>query len=142
MANKKITDATQISTMSGSDKLFVNSGDDLKQITLDQAVAASTPVQQLNSNLINTNSEVNKLSQWKASDYLVNVDLNNLTQNGVYLLGCNIRNCFAPDLWSPMIVIGNGTDTIRQIVFSTTGIYVRSKQINQWNSWVDAIVFG
>ena len=40
MANKKITDATQISTMSGSDKLFVNSGDDLKQITLDQAVAA------------------------------------------------------------------------------------------------------
>ena len=48
MANKKITDATQISTMSGSDKLFVNSGDDLKQITLDQAVAASTPVQQLN----------------------------------------------------------------------------------------------
>lgn len=51
MANKKITDATQISTMSGSDKLFVNSGDDLKQITLDQAVAASTPVQQLNSNL-------------------------------------------------------------------------------------------
>ena len=52
MANKKITDATQISTMSGSDKLFVNSGDDLKQITLDQAVAASTPVQQLNSNTI------------------------------------------------------------------------------------------
>lgn len=51
MANKKITDATQISTMSGSDKLFVNSGDDLKQITLDQAVAASTPVQQLNSNI-------------------------------------------------------------------------------------------
>lgn len=53
MANKKITDATQISTMSGSDKLFVNSGDDLKQITLDQAVAASTPVQQLNNNMIN-----------------------------------------------------------------------------------------
>ena len=51
MANKKITDATQISTMSGSDKLFDNSGDDLKQITLDQAVAASTPVQQLNSNI-------------------------------------------------------------------------------------------
>ncbi len=51
MANKKITDATQISTMSGSDKLFVNSGDDLKQITLDQAVAASTPVQQLNNNI-------------------------------------------------------------------------------------------
>ena len=48
---------------------------------------------------------------------MINVDLNNLTQNGVYLLGCNIRNCFAPDLWSPMIVIGNGNDTIRQIIF-------------------------
>ena len=73
---------------------------------------------------------------------MINVDLNNLTQNGVYLLGCNIRNCFAPDLWSPMIVIGNGNDTIRQIIFLPAGVYIRVKQDNQWASWVDAIVFG
>ena len=71
-----------------------------------------------------------------------NVDLNNLTQNGVYLLGQNIRNCFEANVWSPMIVIGNGGDTIRQIIFSSYGVYIRVKQSNQWASWVDAIVFG
>ena len=51
MANKKITDATAVTSMAGTDKLFVNSGGDLKQIELDKAVAASTPVKTLNSNL-------------------------------------------------------------------------------------------
>lgn len=80
MANKKITDATQISTMSGSDKLFVNSGDDLKQITLDQAVAASTPVQQLNSNI-----EFSTLVR-KAKNLEPNTDLNTITTSGIYYL--------------------------------------------------------
>ena len=80
MANKKITDATQISTMSGSDKLFVNSGDDLKQITLDQAVAASTPVQQLNNNI-----EFSTLVR-KAKNLEPNTDLNTITTSGIYYL--------------------------------------------------------
>ena len=58
------------------------------------------------------------------------------------MLGYNIINCFNSEPWSPMIVIGNGGDTIRQIVFSTTGVYIRANQNNQWASWVDAIVFG
>lgn len=51
MANKKITDVSTITSMAGTDKLFVNSGGDLKQIALDTAIANSTPVQTLNSNL-------------------------------------------------------------------------------------------
>lgn len=36
-----------------------------------------------------------------------------------------------------MIVIGNGNDTIRQIiVYSESNIYIRVKQINEWQSWV------
>ena len=54
----------------------------------------------------------------------------------------NIINCFEGNVWSPMIVIGNDGDTIRQIVFSQTCVYIRVKQNNQWASWVDAIVFG
>lgn len=49
--NMKITDAGTITSMNGTDKVFVNSGDDLKQITLDNAVANSTPVKTLSSNL-------------------------------------------------------------------------------------------
>ena len=56
MANKKITDVSTITSMAGTDKLFVNSGGDLKQIALDTAVANSTPVQTLNSNLGNNNA--------------------------------------------------------------------------------------
>lgn len=51
--NMKITDASTITTMAGTDKMFVNSGGDLKQIELDKAVAASEPVKTLNSNLGN-----------------------------------------------------------------------------------------
>lgn len=51
--NMKITDAGTITSMNGTDKVFVNSGDDLKQITLDNAVANSTPVKTLSSNLGN-----------------------------------------------------------------------------------------
>lgn len=49
--NKKITDASTITSMAGTDKVFVNSGGDLKQMELDKMVAASAPVQTLNSNL-------------------------------------------------------------------------------------------
>lgn len=34
MANKKITDATTITSMATTDKVFVNSGSDIKQIPL------------------------------------------------------------------------------------------------------------
>lgn len=49
----------------------------------------------------------------------------------------NIINCFEGDVWSPMIVIGNDGDTIRQIIVSSeSNIYIRAKQSNEWQSWV------
>ena len=56
--NKKITDASTITSMAGTDKVFVNSGGDLKQMELDKMVAASAPVQTLNSNLETINNSI------------------------------------------------------------------------------------
>lgn len=36
MANKPITSATAVSTIANTDKIFVNSGNDLKQITIGE----------------------------------------------------------------------------------------------------------
>ena len=36
MANKPITSATAVSTIANTDKIFVNSGNDLKQITVGE----------------------------------------------------------------------------------------------------------
>lgn len=51
MANKKITDATTATSVAGTDKVFLNQGGDLKQVSLNSAVAKSQAVQTLNSNL-------------------------------------------------------------------------------------------
>lgn len=136
MANKKITDATQISTMSGSDKLFVNSGDDLKQITLDQAVAASTPVQQLNNNI-----EFSTLVK-KAKDLQPKSDLNNITTSGIYYLDStpewlnaptsNATNCY-------LIVFALNTKRCTQIILPGNAdyIYYRSTFTDNesWKKW-------
>ena len=80
MANKKITDVSTITSMAGTDKLFVNSGGDLKQIALDTAVANSTPVQTLNSNLgdIANNQLLSKAKLLTSSDDLYKL------QPGIY----------------------------------------------------------
>lgn len=136
MANKKITDATQISTMSGSDKLFVNSGDDLKQITLDQAVAASTPVQQLNNNI-----EFSTLVK-KAKDLQPKSDLNNITTSGIYYLDStpewlnaptsNATNCY-------LIVFALNAKRCTQIILPGNAdyIYYRSTFTDKesWKKW-------
>ena len=136
MANKKITDATQISTMSGSDKLFVNSGDDLKQITLDQAVAASTPVQQLNNNI-----EFSTLVK-KAKDLQPKSDLNNKTTSGIYYLDStpewlnaptsNATNCY-------LIVFALNAKRCTQIILPGNAdyIYYRSTFTDKesWKKW-------
>ena len=136
MANKKITDATQISTMSGSDKLFVNSGDDLKQITLDQAVAASTPVQQLNNNI-----EFSTLVK-KAKNLQPKSDLNNITASGIYYLDSSpewlntpisrVTNCY-------LIVFALNTKRCTQIILpgNSEYIYYRSTFTDQqlWQKW-------
>lgn len=136
MANKKITDATQISTMSGSDKLFVNSGDDLKQITLDQAVAASTPVQQLNSN-IEFSTLVNK-----AKNLEPNTDLNTITTSGIYYLLNATTWGNAPNTKvtnSYLIVIAVNTKRCTQILLpgNDTAIYIRSTYTDNtlWTNW-------
>ncbi len=136
MANKKITDATQISTMSGSDKLFVNSGDDLKQITLDQAVAASTPVQQLNNNI-----EFSTLVK-KAKNLQPKSDLNNITASGIYYLDSSpewlntpisrVTNCY-------LIVFALNAKRCTQIILpgNSEYIYYRSTFTDQqlWQKW-------
>lgn len=136
MANKKITDATQISTMSGSDKLFVNSGDDLKQITLDQAVAASTPVQQLNNNI-----EFSTLVK-KAKNLQPKSDLNNITTSGIYYLDSSpewlntpisrVTNCY-------LIVFALNAKRCTQIILpgNSEYIYYRSTFTDQqlWQKW-------
>lgn len=136
MANKKITDATQISTMSGSDKLFVNSGDDLKQITLDQAVAASTPVQQLNNNI-----EFSTLVK-KAKNLEPNTDLNTITTSGIYYLlnaetWGNAPNTKVTN--SYLIVIAVNTKRCTQILLpgNDTAIYIRSTYTDNtlWTNW-------
>jgi hypothetical protein len=136
MANKKITDATQISTMSGSDKLFVNSGDDLKQITLDQAVAASTPVQQLNNNI-----EFSTLVK-KAKNLQPKSDLNDITASGIYYLDSSpewlntpisrVTNCY-------LIVFALNAKRCTQIILpgNSEYIYYRSTFTDQqlWQKW-------
>lgn len=136
MANKKITDATQISTMSGSDKLFVNSGDDLKQITLDQAVAASTPVQQLNNNI-----EFSTLVK-KAKNLQPKSDLNDITASGIYYLNSSpewlntpisrVTNCY-------LIVFALNAKRCTQIILpgNSEYIYYRSTFTDQqlWQKW-------
>ena len=136
MANKKITEATQISTMSGSDKLFVNSGDDLKQITLDQAVAASTPVQQLNNNI-----EFSTLVK-KAKNLQPKSDLNNITTSGIYYLDSSpewlntpisrVTNCY-------LIVFALNAKRCTQIILpgNSEYIYYRSTFTDQqlWQKW-------
>lgn len=136
MANKKITDATQISTMSGSDKLFVNSGDDLKQITLDQAVAASTPVQQLNNN-IEFSTLVNK-----AKNLEPNTDLNTITTSGIYYLLNAVAWENAPNTKvtnSYLIVIAVNTKRCAQILLPGNDeyIYYRSTYTDNtlWTNW-------
>lgn len=136
MANKKITDATQISTMSGSDKLFVNSGDDLKQITLDQAVAASTPVQQLNNN-IEFSTLVNK-----AKNLEPNTDLNTITTSGIYYLLNTAVWGNAPNAKvtnSYLIVIAVNTKRCAQILLPGNDeyIYYRSTYTDNtlWTNW-------
>ncbi len=42
MANKPITSATAVSTIDSTDKIFVNSGNDLKQITVGELFKNAT----------------------------------------------------------------------------------------------------
>lgn len=51
MANKKITDAATITSMSKTDKAFVNSGSDLKQIALSNLVTAGDAITTLTHNI-------------------------------------------------------------------------------------------
>lgn len=69
-------------------------------------------------------------------DWVANVDCNNFIVNGIYLLGFGIANCFTTEPWSPMLVMGNKNDTVRQIIVATDGFYVRCMQSNAWGNWI------
>lgn len=64
------------------------------------------------------------------------VDLNTMTQTGIYWLSNNLTNCYIASVWAPMVVISKG-DTVRQIIFPQNGdIYTREYRSSQWSAWV------
>lgn len=52
MANKPITSATAVSTIASSDKIFVNSGNDLKQITVGELFKNATVMSDIDFNTL------------------------------------------------------------------------------------------
>ena len=78
MANKKITDATTATSVSGTDKVFLNQGGDLKQVDLNSAVANSQAVQTLNSNLVKRTVFSLTINVEKGKEYTTRIDYSSI----------------------------------------------------------------
>ena len=77
-----------------------------------------------------------KYKTFSNNNWLMNVDLNNYIKSGIYNIATGLTNAPANEMWSPMLVLGNAGDSIRQIIFTDTNhVYLRSYQNSTWHDW-------
>ena len=145
---KKISDFPSV-IPTANDKILIENGGIGKSTTIKNAVntcsltyeeiMATTDLSGKVASASSLKKLNDKLKRFNSTDWILNVDLNDYIISGIYFIASGITNSpIGSDVWAPMLVLGNTTDTARQIVVTAyNGLYIRSYQSQSWSSWVN-----
>lgn len=147
---KKISDFPSV-TPTSSDKILVENGGTGKSTTIVNAVntcsltyeeiIASTDLTGKVASASSLKNINDKLKKFNGVSWLSDIDLNDYKESGIYFLAFGITNTpIGSEVWSPMLVLGNGNDTARQIIISqSANLFIRPFQSGSWASWAKIV---
>lgn len=106
------------------------------------AEAVIEKLQTSDKTIIGALNELNSKSLSVSGDdkWIHGIDLNTFSGNGIFFMSTEIENSpiISKSVWAPMLQVErDNRDTIRQVIFEKTGMYLRSYQSNSWSEWIE-----